>query len=311
MTSRHAPAPIAITAADGYVLAGCIWQHEAPQAVVIINPATSVHSRYYHRFADYLYRHGFSVVTYDYRGIGASRPPRLRGFQAGWLEWGRLDFEAVLQYVAEGFAALPIQVAAHSVGGFVIGLAPSSHRISRIFTMGAQYAYWRDYAPRQRLRMLWKWHLVMPALTALLGYFPGKRLGWLEDTPHGVVREWVARQPRFEEVYRYGATALAEPERRQLVAQFGAIQAPTLAVSIADDEFGTPQAIQRLLAYYHRCPQRHLHIDPAALQQAKIGHFAFFHSRFEHSLWPIALAWLRAEALPTPLPGRWTSAETL
>ena len=26
---------------------------------------------------------------------------------------------------------------------------------------------------------------------------------------------------------------------------------------------------------------------------ASIGHFAFFHSRFQDSLWPIALRWLR------------------
>ena len=26
----------------------------------------------------------------------------------------------------------------------------------------------------------------------------------------------------------------------------------------------------------------------------RIGHFAFFHSRFETSLWPIALSWLTA-----------------
>ena len=45
--------------------------------------------------------------------------------------------------------------------------------------MGAQFAHWRDYAPGRRLELLFKWHLVMPALTRLLGYFPGGRLGWL------------------------------------------------------------------------------------------------------------------------------------
>ncbi len=31
--------------------------------------------------------------------------------------------------------------------------------------------------------MLVKWHLAMPLLTMAFGYFPGKKLGWLEDTP--------------------------------------------------------------------------------------------------------------------------------
>ena len=45
-------------------------------------------------FAAYLHAAGCEVLTYDYRGIGGSRPARLlRGFRAGWIEWGSLDFE--------------------------------------------------------------------------------------------------------------------------------------------------------------------------------------------------------------------------
>lgn len=41
---------------------------------------------------------------------------------------------------------------------------------------------------RSTLQMLAKWHAIMPLLTRVRGYFPGKRLGWLEDAPAGVVR---------------------------------------------------------------------------------------------------------------------------
>jgi predicted alpha/beta hydrolase len=70
---------------------------------VIINAATSVRCRYYSRFADYLFAQGCDVLTYDYRGIGESRPASLRGFQASWSDWGRLDFEAMLAHAAEHF----------------------------------------------------------------------------------------------------------------------------------------------------------------------------------------------------------------
>ena len=72
----------------------------------------------------------------------------------------------------------------------------------------------------------------------------------------------------------------------------------TLAVSLSDDEFGTVEAIRRLLGYYRHSDRTHLHLTPAAVGQRAIGHFAFFHSRFEHSLWPIALLWLRHGRLP-------------
>jgi predicted alpha/beta hydrolase len=84
--------------------------HDAPDVggtgpVVIINPATSVRRSYYSRFAAFLCTHGFSVITYDYRGIVGSRPEFLRCLQAGWLDWGRLDFEAVLQMAFSTFPA--------------------------------------------------------------------------------------------------------------------------------------------------------------------------------------------------------------
>ena len=239
--SATQPTAFSTRAADGYAIKGHCWRHPHPEdrPVVIINPATSVHSRYYSRFATFLFSQGFDVVTYDYRGIGGSRPASLRGFQASWLDWGHLDFEAVLRHTDRSFPGQPIHVVAHSIGGFVIGLAPSNHLIRGIFTMGAQFAHWRDYAPGHRLVMLAKWHVAMPALTAVFGYFPGKRLGWLEDTPRGVVRDWASSWRRIEDTCRRGSLALENVDRSTLVRQFGAVSAPTLAVGMTDDEFGT------------------------------------------------------------------------
>ena len=202
------PQRITIPTADATALGGFLWRHpprardgvaepagaargghgcgrDGGPGLVIINAATSVRCRYYSRFAEYLHGHGFDVLTYDYRGIGESRPASMRGFQASWMDWGQKDFEAVLTYARREFPGQPVDVAAHSIGGFVTGLAPSSHCLRRIFTMGAQYAYWRDYAPERRLRMLAKWHLAMLVLTACLGYFRpaaglagGRRAAW-------------------------------------------------------------------------------------------------------------------------------------
>ncbi|HSK39431.1 MAG TPA: alpha/beta hydrolase, partial [Arenibaculum sp.] len=97
--SAAAPEVFAVQAADGYTIKGFVWRHRGAgrdgRPVAIINPATSVRCRYYSRFAVYLFENGFDVVTYDYRGIGESRPVSLRGFQGSWLDWGHLDFDAV------------------------------------------------------------------------------------------------------------------------------------------------------------------------------------------------------------------------
>lgn len=297
--------PITFTAPDGYALAGHCWTHEHHQApVVVINAATSVVSRYYSRFAAYLHQHGFQVITYDYRGIGGSRHGSLKELKAGWLDWGELDFEAALGQAQHRFPDSQIHAVGHSVGGVLIGLAPSNHRLSRVFTMGAQHAYWPDYLGSQRWAMRLRWHVVMPALTKLLGYFPGKRLGWLEDTPAGVVHDWIAPSPDFVDTYLAssgrrdfsdfrGSRQLTSIQCDDLRHRFAQMTAQMLALSVADDPFGTVPAIERLLKNFSGSQASHLRVAPEDIGVNQIGHFGFFHSRFERTLWPIALHWLQ------------------
>ncbi|ANW05387.1 alpha/beta hydrolase [Bradyrhizobium icense] len=288
-----------VEAVDGQQIRGYIWRDTRvskarSRPVVVINSATSVLCQYYSRFAEFLAANDHDVLVYDYRGIGLSRPRSLRGFEASWLDWGCRDFEAVLQFVQKSFPDQPIFVVAHSVGGFLLGLAGSNGLVSRVVTVGAQYAYWRDYAPSAKLKMILKWHVLMPVITLLFGYFPGKRLGWLEDTPKGVVRDWVFSQRRFEDLWRGGIGA-RYPDKESLVRRFTQIRAPMLAIGVDDDEFATPRAVERLLAYFINCPTKHLRISPRETGEAVVGHFGFFNRRFAKTLWPIALRWLTNE----------------
>lgn len=298
MSSLTQPAsPFRQCAADGYSLGGFCWRHadvDPERPVVIINAATSVRCRYYARFADYLFAQGCDVLTYDYRGIGESRPASLRGFQASWSDWAQLDFQAMLHRAQQMFPGQPVDVVGHSFGGCAAGLAPSAERIRRLVMVGAQFAYWRDYARDSRWRLLGKWHVLMPLLTWWFGYFPGKRLGWLEDTPAGVVQDWVARTPRYE--HRPSARLLDE-------LPFARVRAATLAISLTDDPFGTIEATERLLAYFSSAERLHLRLSPQAFGVREIGHFAFFHDRFRQTLWPIALQWLQQGRLAQGTPG--------
>lgn len=307
-TAPNHPESVRIRATDGYSLGAVVRRHPGssavPRPVVIINPATSVHSRYYARFADYLHAHDCDVLTYDYRGIGDSAHGSLRRLPADLIDWGTCDFEGVLRYAAAHFPGQPVDVAGHSIGGFVIGLAGSSHLVRRIFTMGAQFAYWRDYAPDEQKRMVLRWHIAMPLLAHVLGYVPGKRLGWMEDTPKGVALDWARMGPRFELSLRRRRKLPDDvPDRMVLTHRFGQVRAPILALGIEDDPFGTVPAIDRLLDYYGHSERHHLRLAPTAIGQDDIGHFAFFHQRFRESLWPIALDWLHNQTLPSPLPG--------
>lgn len=74
---------IQIPAMDGFALAATVYEPDAlTHKVVLITGGTGVLRRFYDPFACFLQQQGFGVVTFDYRGIGDSRPPSLKGFSA-------------------------------------------------------------------------------------------------------------------------------------------------------------------------------------------------------------------------------------
>ncbi len=66
---------ISLPATDGYLLGATLFlPRGAKRHAVLINSATAVPRKIYSGFASYLARRGCAVLTYDYRGIGGSRP---------------------------------------------------------------------------------------------------------------------------------------------------------------------------------------------------------------------------------------------
>jgi len=287
MQTRPAGEALTLRCRDGITLGGHFWPAKSPAiASVIINPATGVLARYYHYYAEFLSAEGFEVLTYDYRGIGLSRPESLRGCNYRWRDWGEQDFDAALRFMTGRRPDRPLYVVGHSIGGYLPGLSPMADRIDRMLTMGAQYAYWRDYAATHRTRLFLKWHVAMPVLTAMFGYFPGKRLRWLEDLPAGVANEWSFRKAWMEDTH-------PAHERTSVLKRFAAVKAPILAVAVSDDELGTPAAIERTLAYYLSAKRTMVLLEPSFYGLQAIGHFSLFHARHAENFWRDTLLWLK------------------
>lgn len=268
--------------------------HSCRRYVAVINAGAGITSRYYERFASYLAESGIPTVVYDYRGIGASRPPSLRGFNASVAEWGSHDCAAVLSWVSQRFPGARRVVIGHSVGGFLTGFAPNGQLIDKMVLVGAHTGYWGDYARGARPWMYALWHVFMPAVTRIVGYFPGRRLHLLEDLPKGVALEWAAR--RRPDFWWNVRAADGTPDTRRIeevLARFRAIRARTLAIRFDDDPFATVAATDRILGLYSGCAAERLLLTRADVGGQRIGHFGFFRSRFRDTLWPRVLAWIR------------------
>jgi len=246
-----APCDFVLAAADSYPLAARLWASTDTQsafATALINAGAGIGMRYYDRFAHFLATNGIPTLVYDYRGIGQSRPSVLRGFTASVEDWGSKDCAAALEWLSGRFPKARRIVIGHSIGGFVTGFVTNGRKIDRMLLVGAHTGYWRDYAARPRLPMYLLWHALMPALTRVVGYFPGRRLHLLNDLPAGVAFEWANR--RRPEFWWNKVTPDGEPDiqwRDNALSRFLAIRASTLALRFTDDAFATEAATTRIL----------------------------------------------------------------
>ncbi|EKX57860.1 hydrolase of the alpha/beta superfamily [Rhodobacter sp. AKP1] len=101
---------------------------------------------------------------------------------------------------------------------------------------------------------------------------------------------------------RFETNVCSDLDPGDLAARHGATRARLLAIGLTDDPFCTEAAAQRLLGYYSAADRTHLRIAPSDIAMPEIGHFAFFHARFEQTLWPLA-AGRRLAALRSPAGG--------
>ncbi|AOK12456.1 MULTISPECIES: alpha/beta fold hydrolase [Burkholderia] len=282
--------PIAFSAADGYALRGTLWSPDAPpRALVLIHPATAVPERLYAGFARFLTTRGFAALTYDYRGIGSSRPARLTKLQARMRDWIELDVGAAIAWARDTHRAVPLLAVGHSVGGHAVGLSAGTAHLRAAVLVAAHAGSTRlieSAAERLKVRLIL--HVLGPLASALLGYVPGKRLGLGEDLPAGVFREW-SRWTTLPH-YFFDDPTLGAAER------FSKQRLPILAVGFDDDPWANRRAIDLLVSYLTGAAVERRQIDPHAAGTGPVGHMGFFRSRPGAVLWPGVADWL-AQAL--------------
>ncbi len=283
----HAPreSHVSFAATDGYALAATLFEPTgAARGVVLIAAATAVPRGYYAKFARFLAEQGFKVVTFDYRGIGGSRPKGgLRGFKAGMRDWAALDLVAAIDY-AEGLAeGKPLLYVGHSFGGQALGQLPNNHKVSRALFAASQIGYWKLFPAPEKYRVWLLLRVLGPALYTLFGYVPGK-LGMGEDLPKGVFREcagWCMK-PR----YLFDDATL--DARKHFQNYKGALR----AIGLSDDDWAPPVTVAGLLDGYTGTKPEHITVTPESVGQKNIGHFGYFREASREPLWREAAEWL-------------------
>ncbi len=285
------PLPIRFPALDGVELGGVVFApvDKAPVVhAVLINCGGGIRAEHYRHFAQFLAENGVAVVTYDYRGIGRSRPKRMRSFDAVVEDWSECDCGGAIAEMRKRYPEAEALGLGHSVGAMMFGGAPNASQLARFVFVGAHTGYVGDYRRGYRLPMALLWHGIMPLMTRMVGFFPGRMLHLGDDIPRGVALQWAGR--RSAGLGR--SPELTDGKRaNRLVAHLAGLAGAALVISVTDDAFATEDGTRRLMGLFPRLEPVFLRCHPADVGLARIGHFGFFR-RSAATLWPKVLAYI-------------------
>jgi predicted alpha/beta hydrolase len=278
-----------LPARDGVALAATLHEPTtANGAALVLNSGTGIPRQFYGAFAAHLAERGFTVLTYDYRGVGGSPAPS----HATTEQWGALDQAAMIDHLACWRPGAPIGLIGHSFGGQVLGLANNIGCVRAALLVCSQSGHWRHWPPgMRRLRMLALWWLFIPGLTALTGRFPGSWIG-TADLPANIARSW-ARWGRSRHYVCDARGRLLRPHNQK-------VDFPIRWLSFADDAIAPLTAVEALQSYYPNADIERRHLAPRDLGSAAVGHFGFFRKSMPRAAWDDVAAWFEERLLESP-----------
>ena len=227
-----------VTSADGAKADLLIHAPEAADTWIYWCPALGVTARQYRIFAEALANVGIGIATHEWRGAGSSDRRASRHSNWGYRE--------LLDDIDAGIAALRAKhnvkhllIGGHSLGAqlAMLALARNPKQADAVVLIGSGMPWWRTFPLWQRsfLFAVFGWFRLV---SALFGWFPGRRVGFAGDEARGVIRDWA----------RSGLSGRYRPDHIDvdLDAALAALHVPAWAAYLEDDRLVPRRSLTEL-----------------------------------------------------------------
>ncbi|AZI67261.1 alpha/beta hydrolase [Kaistella daneshvariae] len=271
-----------LTTTDNFPLSVKIFEPKVSnRKLLLINSATGVKQQVYFSFAKYFVENGFTVITYDYRGIGESKPKNLVGFAANMRTWGSIDFKTLTDFIQQECPHYEKFCLGHSVGALIVGMNEDSAIFNKFVFVATQDAQLSNLSFKVAVTGLLGFGVALPIMTKIFGYFPAHRFGLGESLPKGVAYDWktlIIHKKSTKRLYEKIGANSAENLHQQ-----------TLIIYAEDDPWVTMKGMENLMKnVYPNMKKTYRKVWVKESPKLEIGHVNFFRS-YNRPLWKIIL----------------------
>ena len=284
LADTRSPTPWAVRTSDGASFELLPQIADASGPVLYWLAAMGVPARHYLPLTEALADRGITTVLHEWRGIGSSSERARRGTSWTYRELLNVDVAAGVASVITQLGDRHVLIGGHSLGGQLACLYAALHpdAFAGVAMIASGAPYWRQYRHGQLLRAALG---AAPALAGLVGYLPGRRIGFGGNEARGVVDDW-------SYTGRTGSYCVASVSAN-LDAALGQLQKPVLGVRLHDDWMVPARSLEWLLQKMPGCTAQRIVLDRAALGGVPADHFA----------------WMKQSQVPAAALAQWIHAQ--
>lgn len=274
---------VSIHTKDHYKIIATVFEPNTDAGkLLVVNSATGVRQQTYYDFAKFFAENGYTVITYDYRGISLSKPQKMKGFEANMRIWGNTDYKAITEYINQNYSQHRKFLIGHSVGALILGMNEDSEIFEKFSFVATQNTYYGHLRPSVQLMSWLGFGLYQPMITRLKGYFETDLVNLGESLPKGVSEDW-----RTLIMHKKSINKLLEqtPNFSENLTQ------EVLYLHMEDDDWITKTGMELLMKEtFPKMKPTYRTVKVSESTGEAIGHINFFRSRHQQ-LWNIVLDW--------------------
>lgn len=231
-------------------------------------PALGVTARHYLRLAETLAKRGVNVAVHEWRGAGSSNLRASRQCDWGYRELLEHDIPASFDAARSALPDMRWVSAGHSIGGqFACLHAATNPGASAAIAMVASGSpYWKTFPANKQ----WLMRMVPPivdVVTAVCGYYPGKRIGFAGTEARTLMRDW-AQSARTGHYSAYIENVDYERSMREFAK-------PVLNIRLADDALCPTESCEWLLGKFPGIDAQRASLSASEFESGQASHFSW------------------------------------